>query len=106
MPPAGLNIQLVFGIDNLVLPVQCPEPSLIFIANLLQRARIVHFYSNGITVQAAQPVPMTNACVQAFTLNGANWVILPFLATTRCAEACDSGFVSQPIEFPALFLAV
>lgn len=49
---------------------------------------------------------MTNACVQAFTLNGANWVILPFLATTRCAEACDSGFVSQPIEFPALFLAV
>jgi len=39
-------------------------------------------------------------------VNGASCVIVPSLASARCAEAFESGFVSQLIELWALFPAV
>ena len=65
MPPAGLVVQLVLGQDNFVFRIQCPEPGLIFVAHLFQRARIVHLDPNGIAVQSAQPIPVAPAPHQA-----------------------------------------
>ena len=63
MPPARLIVQFVLGQDNSVFRIQRPEPSLILVAHFLQRTRIIHLYPDGIAVQSAQPIPVTEARV-------------------------------------------